>query len=142
MTQVDPKFAKITKTIPKTTYNDPKRDKSHQNKTKRFKVRLNPIQDRGRRQNSPNTSFSPVTSTNVRFRPQNFLTFIFNLFATLVQNFKFVPSAALKLLNLDQDHALKKQFLGSNSYKIEVMITFFIEMVQLPNFGYMTTSII
>ena len=56
----------------------------------------------------PPTSFSPVTSTNVGFGPQNFLTFSFNLFATLVQNFKFVPSASPKLLNLNQDHPLKK----------------------------------
>ena len=44
----------------------------------------------------PPTSFSPVTSTNVRFGPKNFLTFSFNPFATLVQNFKFVPSASPK----------------------------------------------
>ena len=57
---------------------------------------------------APSTSFSPVTSTNVGFGPQNFLTFSFNLFATLVQNFKFVPSASPKLLNLNQDHPSKK----------------------------------
>ena len=33
---------------------------------------------------SPPTSFSPVTSTNVEIRPQNFLTFSFNPFARLV----------------------------------------------------------
>ena len=49
-------------------------------------------------------SFSTVTSTNVRFGPQNFLTFSFNPFATLVENFKFVPSASPKLLNWNQDH--------------------------------------
>ena len=54
------------------------------------------------------TSFSPVTSTNVEIGPQNFLIFIFNLFATLVQNFKFVPSANRKLLNFNQDHPSKK----------------------------------
>ena len=42
------------------------------------------------------TSFSPVTSTNVGSGPQKCLTFSFNLFATLVQNFKFVPSASLE----------------------------------------------
>ena len=57
---------------------------------------------------APPTSFSPVTSTNVEFGPQNFLTFSFNPFATLVQNFKFVPSANPKLLNLNQDHPSKK----------------------------------
>ena len=57
---------------------------------------------------APHTSFSPVTSTNVGFGPKNFLTFSFNHFATLVQNFKLVPSASLKLLNLNQDHPSKK----------------------------------
>ena len=54
------------------------------------------------------TNFSPVTSTNLGFDPQNFLTFSFNPFATLVQNFKFVSSASPKLLNLNQDHLSKK----------------------------------
>ena len=45
---------------------------------------FNPIQDGGAK--GPPTSFSPVTSTNVGFGPQNFLTFSFNPFATLVQN--------------------------------------------------------
>ena len=54
------------------------------------------------------TSFSSVTSTNVGFGPQNFLTFSFNSFTTLVQNIKFVPSASPKLFNLNQDHPSKK----------------------------------
>ena len=45
---------------------------------------VNPIQDRG--QKGPPTNFSSVTSTNIGFGPQNFLTFSFNPFATLVQN--------------------------------------------------------
>ena len=61
----------------------------------------------GSKKASP-TSFSPVTSTNVGFGPQNFLTFSFNPFTTLVQNFKFVPSASPKLLNLNLDHPSKK----------------------------------
>ena len=67
---------------------------------------VNPIQDgvEGVVKRSPPTSFFPVTSTNVGFGPQNFLTFSFNPFATLLQNFKFVPSASPKLLNLNQDH--------------------------------------
>ena len=32
----------------------------------------------------PPTNFSPVTSTNVRISPENFLTFSFNPFATLM----------------------------------------------------------
>ena len=62
----------------------------------------------GRGKKVPPTSFSPVTSTNVRCGPQNFLTFSSNPFATLAQNFKFVPSASPKLLNLNQDHPSKK----------------------------------
>ena len=57
-------------------------------------------------QKGPPTSFSPVTSTNVGFGPQNFLTFSFNPFAKLVQ--KSVPTASPKLLNLNQDHSSKK----------------------------------
>ena len=56
----------------------------------------------------PPTSFFPVTSTNVGMGPYNFLTFSFNPFGTLVQNFKFLPSASPKLLNLNQDHPSKK----------------------------------
>ena len=56
---------------------------------------------------APRNSFSPVTYTNVGFDPQNFLTFSFNP-CKLVQNFKFLPSASPKLLNLNQDHHLKK----------------------------------
>ena len=36
------------------------------------------------------------------------MTFSFNPFTTLVQNFKFVPSASPKLLNLNQNHLSKK----------------------------------
>ena len=54
------------------------------------------------------TSFSPVTSTNVGIILPNFLTFNFNRYITLVQNFKFVPSTSPKLMNLNQDHSSKK----------------------------------
>ena len=56
-------------------------------------------------------------------------------------NLNFVPSASFKLSNLNQDHLSKKWFFCSNPYKIEVMITFLIEMLQLTSFGHMTTSI-
>ena len=46
---------------------------------------------------APPTSFSPVASTNVGISPQNFLTFSFNPFDGLVQNYKFVPSASPEL---------------------------------------------
>ena len=46
---------------------------------------LKPIQDVEQKAPSlSSTSSSPVTSTNVGVRPKNFLTFSFNLFATLV----------------------------------------------------------
>ena len=52
------------------------------------------------------TSFSPLISTNIGISPLNFLNF--NPFATLVQNFKFVPSTSPKLLNWHQDQPSKK----------------------------------
>ena len=74
---------------------------------------FNPIQDGGggegwRDQKGPPTSFSPVTSTNIGIRPQIFLTFSFNRFGRLLQNFKSVASASPRLLNLNQDHPSKK----------------------------------
>ena len=61
------------------------------------------------------TSFSPVTSTNVIIRHQNFLTFNVNPFFTLVYNFKAISSACLKLLNLNQEYPSKKSgFSGSS----------------------------
>ena len=71
-------------------------------------LRINPIQDGGGWAKGPTTSFSPVTSANVGIGPYNFLTFSFDPFATLVQNFNFVPSASSKLLKLNQDHPSKK----------------------------------
>ena len=45
-------------------------------------------------------------------------------------------------MELEPDHNSKKPFFWSNPYKIEVMITSLIEMLELPNFVLMTTSII
>ena len=64
------------------------------------------------------TSFSSATSTNIGISPQNFLTFSFNSFATLVQNFKFVPSTSPKLLNLNQDQPSKKATFLLTSSKL------------------------
>ena len=52
--------------------------------------------------------FFLCNSSNLGTSPQNFLTFSFNPFSTLVYNFKFVPSASLRLLNLNQDNLSKK----------------------------------
>ena len=45
---------------------------------------LNPIQDDRGFKKVPLTSFPPVTSANIEISPQNFMTFSFNPFATLV----------------------------------------------------------
>ena len=80
-----------------------------------MEILFNPIQDGGGGggggEKAPPTSFSPVTSTNVGFGLQNFLTFSFSLFATLLQNFKFLPSVSPKLLNLNQDNPSRKVIL-------------------------------
>ena len=81
---------------------------------------------------------------------QNFLSFSFNPLAALVQNVKAILSVSPKLLNLDQEHLQKSCFFRSNPYKIEVMITSLIVILELSNishittskFGHMTTSII
>ena len=114
----------------------------------RWSLFFNPIQNRrgggggaGRwGKKAPCTSFFPVISTKVRITPKIFLTFNFNPFATLMQNFTFVPSVSPNLLNLNQDHPSKKRFFWSNPCKIEVMITSLTEMLEFPNFGHMTTS--
>ena len=82
--------------------------------------------------NYPQTSFSFVTSENVGASSQKLLSFRFNLFAMLVQNFKLVRITGPKLLNLSQDHPSNKK----------VVIISLIEMLELPNFGHMNTSTI
>ena len=62
-------------------------------------------------QKDPPTSFSSLTSTNVWISLQNFLTFSFNPFATMVYNFKFISRASPKLLELNQEHPSKKLML-------------------------------
>ena len=86
-------------------HNHPSRDFSEENRACSL---TNPIQDEGRKMLP--TSFSPVTSTIVKISPLNYLTFIFNPFVILVQNFKAIPSASPKLLNLNKDHPSKKVF--------------------------------
>ena len=64
-------------------------------------IMFSPVQDGGGVKNAPPTSFSPVASTIVEISLQNFLTFSFNLFATLVWNVKARTSASPILLNLN-----------------------------------------
>ena len=78
------------------------------------------------------TSFSTGTSTNVWICPQNFLTFSFKPFATLLLNFKATPSTGPKLLNWIQEHPSKKFIFCSNSNKM-VMVTSVIKMLKLPH---------
>ena len=52
---------------------------------------VNPIQDRGAKKALP-TIFSLATSTKVWINPQKILTFVFNPFATLMQDLKVIPS--------------------------------------------------
>ena len=70
---------------------------------------FNPILDEGGKKVPP-TSFFPRAYTNIGTSLKNFLIFSFNLFPTLVQNFKAIPSASLKLLNLNQEHSSEKLF--------------------------------
>ena len=88
-------------------------------------------------QNDHFTNFSPLTSTKVGISPKNFLTFSFNPFGG--QNLKVVSSVSLKLLSLNQECPPKMAF-WSIPYKIEVLITSLIVMLQLPYFGHRTTS--
>ena len=62
---------------------------------------------RGAGAKKPPISFSLITSTNIGISSQNLLTFSFNPFATLLLNFKAIPSVSPKLLNLNQEHPSK-----------------------------------
>ena len=41
---------------------------------------------------------------------------------------------------LNQDHPQKKWFFWSNPYKIEIIISTLLQMLELPNCGHITTS--
>ena len=64
-----------------------------------------------------------------QFFPCNFYKRTISPQNLLVWNFRFVPSASPKLLNLSQDHCSKKNGFSG-------------QILELPNFGHMTTSII
>ena len=53
--------------------------------------------------NASPSQCSPAILLRVGISPQNFLTFIFNPFVTLLYNFKTIPSISSRLLNLNQD---------------------------------------
>ena len=106
-------------------------------------ISIKPIQDGEQKAPPPLlTSFSPVTSTNVRISPKTFqllvLTFlphwckISRLYLVPVPDYWIWTKTTRK----------KKWFFWSNPYKIEGTITSLIEVLELPNFGHMTTFII
>ena len=67
------------------------------------------------------------------------MTFRFNPFPTLLLNFKPIPSISPKLMNSNHDYPSKKIFFWSVPQKTEVLRILPIEMLELPNFGHMTT---
>ena len=90
----------------------------------------------------PPTSFSPVTSTNVGFSPQNLLAFSFNPFATLVKISSSHLVSAPNYWTWTKITPQKSSFSGQILVKLKAMIIFLLEMLRLPDFGHMTTSII
>ena len=97
---------------------------------------------------SPLTNYVLLTIFKIRGykrrnKPQNFLSFSFN---PLASNFKAIPKAIPKLLS--QEHPSEKLiFLWSSPYKTEIIVIIKIviiltEMLEIPNFGHMTTSTI
>ena len=90
----------------------------------------------------PLTRFSHVTPTNVWISPQNFLTFSFKPFATLMQIYSSYLVSVPNYWTWTKTTPQKKWFIWSNGYKLEVMINSLIEMLELPNFSQVTTSTI
>ena len=76
------------------------------------------------------TSWFPlVTSINVGISPQNLLILSLNFFATLMLNFKAIPSASPNLLNLNQEHPSKN--FSVKSLKTWVYDNFFHRNLEL-----------
>ena len=92
----------------------------------------------GKKAPSP-TSFSSVTSGNLRISPKTFWLLVLILLPhwCKISSLYLVPVA--NYWTWTNNTPQKKQFFWSNSYKIEVMITSFTEMLELPNFDHMTT---
>ena len=87
-------------------------------------------------QKNPFNSFSSLTSPKEGICPQNFLTFSFNPFVTLLQSFNATTSTSLNLLNLHQDCPSKNRFFWSNPYRIKSIITSLGEMLELPKYDH------
>ena len=52
-----------------------------------------------------------------------------------------MSSPSPKLLNLNQEYPSKKVIFWLNSYKIEVIITSLMEMLDLPSFDHMMLTV-
>ena len=81
--------------------------------------------------------FSPRASTNVGISPQQFLTFSFNPLATLVWNFKAIPSDSPNFIELEPRLSCQKGGFSGQTCKTEAMIGSLIKVLALPNFGHM-----
>ena len=107
---------------------------------------FNPIQDGGcDKPPLPPTanSFSPVTSTYVEICSQNFLLVLILLpHGCKISSSYLVPVANYWTWTKTTTTPQKNKFFCSNPDKIEVMITSLIQMLELPNFGHMTSSTI
>ena len=89
-----------------------------ENQNNAIHTSFNPIQDVRGGKKALSTSFFPATSTSVWISPQNVLTFSFNFFLSPVLNFKAIPSANPKLLNMTQAYPQKNVFSGQILIKL------------------------
>ena len=98
---------------------------------------VNPIQYGGRPK-SPPTSFFSVTSAKVGISPQNFLILVL---ALLPHWCKISSSYLVPVPNYwtwIKTAPQKPSFFWSNPYKIDIMITSLIEILELPILAHMT----
>ena len=105
----------------------------------------NPIQDgvsggEGTKSPSPPRSagFLPATSRNVA--QKTFWLLVLTLFPHWCKISRPYLLPVYNYWTWTEITPQKKGFFWSNPYKIKVMIAFLIEMLELPNFGHMTTS--
>ena len=108
---------------------------------------FNPIQDRrgeggGGKKPPPTTSFSPIISTNVGISLQNFPTFSLNLLPHWHKISRPYRVPVLNCCTSTNTISQKKCFFWSNPYKIVVIRTSLMKMLELPDFDHMTTSTI
>ena len=86
------------------------------------------------------TSFSPITSTNVGITSKTLWLLVLNLLPHWCKIASLYLVPVRNYWTWTKITPQKKQFFWSKQYKIEVMITSLIEMLQLPNFAHINTS--